>query len=293
MQETSIDTISIKINSVADNASSGIETLCNKLQKLKTNLESVMETATKFSALKISSNISAGSDNKKAPYSDYGTKEQQYKQLGIVDAMENATLTKSIDTATDSWKQYKLENGDVVTVSEKTRDGLDGVKVSLQQLSSSTSTAQDAWNKFKGNLINGVTMANTVIKAFKNLPTTLTNMTKSIADAEESYNLFNVTLGENAKAANDWVMNVSDKLYLDPTNVRQYMGSFNSLIEGLGVGSDKAYLMSKNMTQLVYDLASFKNLDVATAFEKLQSGISGKIICLIRKGLRIVTNLIQ
>ena len=53
--------------------------------------------------------------------------------------------------------------------------------------------------------------------------------------------------------------------------------SLNSLIKGLGVGADEAYLMSKNLTQLVYDLASFKNLDIETSFRKIQSAMSGEI----------------
>ena len=55
------------------------------------------------------------------------------------------------------------------------------------------------------------------------------------------------------------------------------MGSFNSLVKGLGVAEEKSYLMSKNLTQLTYDLSSFKNLDFDTAFRKLQSAMSGEI----------------
>ena len=69
-------------------------------------------------------------------------------------------------------------------------------------------------------------------------------------------------MGDHAQEGYDWIQKFSSALYLDPSNVMQYMGSFNSLIKGLGTGSDRAYLMSKNLTQLTYDLASFKNLSI-------------------------------
>jgi len=54
------------------------------------------------------------------------------------------------------------------------------------------------------------------------------------------------------------------------------------LVEGYGIASDSANMMSKNLTQLAYDLSSLWNVDVQTAFQKLQSGMSGQI-----KGLKV------
>ena len=48
-------------------------------------------------------------------------------------------------------------------------------------------------------------------------------------------------------------------------------GVFNTIISGFGVASDKAYLMSKNLTQLGYDISSFFNISFEDAMQKLQS----------------------
>lgn len=61
-------------------------------------------------------------------------------------------------------------------------------------------------------------------------------------------------------------------------------GVFNTIIAGFGVASDKASLMSKNLTQLGYDISSFYNISVEDAMQKLQSGISGELEPLRRLG---------
>ena len=57
-----------------------------------------------------------------------------------------------------------------------------------------------------------------------------------------------------------------------------------TLATGFGVASDKAALMSKNLTQLGYDLSAFFNISVEDAMQKLQSGIAGEIEPLRRLG---------
>ena len=93
----------------------------------------------------------------------------------------------------------------------------------------------------------------------------------------ESLNLFKVSLGDAADEADKFVTKFSETLSIDPTNVYTYLGTFNSLIEGFGIASDEAYIMSKNLTQLSYDMASFYNLPIDQAMQKLKSGISGEI----------------
>lgn len=53
------------------------------------------------------------------------------------------------------------------------------------------------------------------------------------------------------------------------------------ILEGYGLAEDKAAQMSKQLTQLGYDLSSLWNVDVDTAMKRLQSGMSGQI-----KGLK-------
>lgn len=93
----------------------------------------------------------------------------------------------------------------------------------------------------------------------------------------ETINLFTVSMGEYAKEAFDYAQKVSDVVGIDVSEWMQKQGVFNTIITGFGVAGDKAAFMSKNLTQLGYDLSSFYNIDVASAMQKVQAGISGEL----------------
>ena len=55
------------------------------------------------------------------------------------------------------------------------------------------------------------------------------------------------------------------------------MGVFNMITTGFGLANDQAYKMSKNLTQLTYDISSFYNINIDEAAQKVQSAISGEL----------------
>ena len=100
----------------------------------------------------------------------------------------------------------------------------------------------------------------------------------------EDLNLFTASMGKYAEEAQNYAEAVSEALGIDPGEFMRSQGVFNTIISGFGVASDKAYLMSKNLTQLGYDIASFFNISFEDAMQKLQSGISGELEPLRRLG---------
>lgn len=281
---TSMDTLVIEIESVAKQATAGIDGLIDKLSELQNSLNDTVKASSKFS--KLQQNINDANNGTKTsqktpkqpkqPFADYGSLGSQFKDLGI----DTASLGKSISftkNATQETKKYRNELGQLVTVVKKTKDGLTGYKVTLSETAKATKSGGSALSFLTSGLSGTIVKIGLVAAAIKKTADVIGQFVVDASSYYESLNLFSTTLGENAQEAMDWVNKFSDALYLDPANVMQYMGSFNSLIKGLGVGADDAYLMSQQLTQLTYDLASFKNLDFETAFQKLQSGISGEI----------------
>ena len=100
----------------------------------------------------------------------------------------------------------------------------------------------------------------------------------------EDLNLFTASMGKYAEEAQNYAEAVSEALGIDPGEFMRSQGVFNTIISGFGVASDKAYLMSKNLTQLGYDIASFFNISFEDAMQKLQSGIAGELEPLRRLG---------
>ena len=100
----------------------------------------------------------------------------------------------------------------------------------------------------------------------------------------ENLNLFNVSMGQYAEEARNYAEQVGEVMGINPGEWMRNQGVFMTITEGFGVASDRAYTMSKNLTQLTYDLASFFNISTSDAFQKLESGISGELEPLRRLG---------
>lgn len=100
----------------------------------------------------------------------------------------------------------------------------------------------------------------------------------------ENLNLFTVAMGEYAEEAQAYAEQVSALMGIDPSEWMRNQGVFQTLLTGFGVVASDAALMSKNLTQLGYDISSFFNISYADSMQKLQSGISGELEPLRRLG---------
>lgn len=100
----------------------------------------------------------------------------------------------------------------------------------------------------------------------------------------EDVNLFSISMGEYAGQAKEYAEQVGEVMGIDPGEFMRNQGIFNTIITGFGVASDKAYVMSQNLTQLGYDLSSFANISFEDSMKKLSSGISGELEPLRRLG---------
>lgn len=282
--ENTMDTLIINIQSSTDSATKSIGKLISSLKKLQSELDTTINTSKGLSSLK---DIKVGTTaTSKLNTSVGNTKQQSVKTMDV----DSKLMDWGVDLADSQWQatsvmknlntettKYKNTLGQVVTVTRKTKNGIDNYNISLK------STLNNQKNFNDTIKILGTTM-NKVSAKFAGMLTSVIlfghkaiGFIENAASEAEALNLFIVSLGKNAQKGQKWIKEFSEALYLDPVQVMQYMGSFNSLIEGLGVGSDNAYKMSKNLTQLVYDLSSFKNITIQSAYEKLMSGISGEL----------------
>ena len=145
----------------------------------------------------------------------------------------------------------------------------------------STDKATKSSKKFTDTLAQKISKYRTLMGAFKSAARVMGNWFNESNDYIETLNLFNVTMGEGADAAREYAESVQNLIGIDISEWMQYQGVFKNLTAGFGVSSDAANTMSQNLTQLSYDMASFFNTDVETAFDKLSSAMSGQV-----KGLR-------
>lgn len=112
-------------------------------------------------------------------------------------------------------------------------------------------------------------------------------------DQIETTNLFNVAMGQYAANAREYANAVGDAFGIDPVEWMKNQGVLMTLATGFGVAGDKAADMSRNLTQLAYDLSSFYNISTADAFQKIQSGLAGEIEPMRRLGFDLSNAALQ
>ncbi|MEC4272964.1 hypothetical protein VJ923_07320 [Adlercreutzia sp. R25] len=100
----------------------------------------------------------------------------------------------------------------------------------------------------------------------------------------ESMNLFEASMGKYTESATEFGMKVQDAMGIDFGEWARNQGVFQTLITGMGAAANKASVMSQQLTQLGYDIASFYNINVEDAMLKIQSGIAGELEPLRRLG---------
>lgn len=100
----------------------------------------------------------------------------------------------------------------------------------------------------------------------------------------ENLNLFEVAMGQFAEQSLRYAERVQDAMGVDVSEFIRNQGIFKQIATGFGVVEEQAYTMSKTLTELSYDMASFFNIKIDEAFLKVQSGISGELEPLRRLG---------
>ncbi len=100
----------------------------------------------------------------------------------------------------------------------------------------------------------------------------------------ENMNLFQASMGKYTQSASEYGQKIQDVLGIDFADWARNQGVFQTLITGMGDTADRAAVMSQQLTQLGYDIASFYNISVDDAMLKLQSGMAGELEPLRRLG---------
>ena len=113
----------------------------------------------------------------------------------------------------------------------------------------------------------------------------LGNAVAKFNDFYEATDLFHNAMGNLSGEADTLISKMQGLLGVDPTKAMTYMATIQSLGTSFGLASDKAYVLSKNLTQLAYDEGSYWNKNVAETFTAMSSAISGEIEPIRRLGV--------
>lgn len=141
-----------------------------------------------------------------------------------------------------------------------------------------------------------------VMSAFKKLKTgivalgigkVIADSIKTGMDAVESDSLFETSLGNMADDVRAWSDEVSNALGLNAVAMRKNTGVIYNMTTSMGLAEDNALKMSKGISLLSEDMASFYNLDSKEAFNKLRAGLTGETEPLKALGILVDENTVK
>lgn len=211
--------------------------------------------------------ITANSNKATRALSSLIQKLEQLKASLNGTTVSNITISNSFNKTTNS--------------VNKTDTAVKKADSSVKKYNKTSDTASKSTASFTDKLAMNISKWRTLFGVFQSAANVMASWFNESNDYIETLNLFNVTMGDAADQASDFAEKVQDLMGIDIAEWMEYQGKFKQLSSGFGVASESANIMSQNLTQLSYDMASFFNTDVETAFDKLSSAMAGQV-----KGLR-------
>lgn len=300
-----IDKLSIVFESDVDGAVSSIDKLTGALQRLNQGIKIDGNIATTLNSLSRLDKVVNGLNTKNVDAFSKGIRNL-VEALKPLEKIGDSGLGKTLNSLSNISKTIsKLDQADLGKFSGQMNqissamaplaqngNQLSDVFSKMPSAVASASKSLDAYNSksrgaktHTGGLFSAIS---SLVSGARNVKSTFLAISSAFsffydesAEYIEQLNLFNVAMGSASQSASEFAQKVSDAMGIDPGKWMEYQGTLNMMIEGFGVASDKAQIMSQNLTQLSYDYSSLMNVDVSTAFDKIQSAMSGQI-----KGLK-------
>ncbi len=112
------------------------------------------------------------------------------------------------------------------------------------------------------------------------------------SNLSEVQNVVDVTFGSMAADINSWSQNMLSGFGLSELSAKKYVSTLGAMMKSSGLSGVAMKDMSKDLTELSADMASFYNLSNDMAFDKIRAGISGEVEPLRQLGINMsVANL--
>lgn len=205
-------------------------------------------------------------------------------QLGKIPALMQSLKTVNIGELASQVQQLADAFAPLATQMQAISSGFAAFPARIQKLITSTNNLSKSNDRASTSYVNLAAKIGIAIVAVKKAASVLAGFINKSNQYVEDLNLFTASMGEYASAAQEYAERVSEIVGIDPAEWLRNQGVFMTITKGFGVASDRAYTMSRNLTQLGYDISSFFNIPFEEAFQKLQSGIAGELEPLRRLG---------
>lgn len=207
----------------------------------------------------------------------------QLKRLPeVIQELEKADVdkfTQQMKDLAEAMKPFADEMNKVSSGFSAFPSRIQRLITSTEQYNGTVRRATSNTNAF-GKALKGLS----ILAIAKSLSKVFSSAIVRASDYQETLAMFQASMGEYAEEAYNYAQKVNEVMGINPAEWMKNQGVFQSIITGFGVAGDKAAFMSKNLTQLGYDLSALYNVSFETAMQKVQSGIAGELEPLRRWG---------
>lgn len=216
-----------------------------------------------------------------------------FKAIGTVPDLTDKLKAAGLDSFADSCQKISTALTPLASQLDKVGSAFVKLPPQLSKVVTQANRVTAANERQKksymslSNQLNGFMRSAAKLVSLKAIATYLGNAAEKFNSYYEAANLFGVSMKGLTGEASTFINKMETLLGIDPTEAMNNMATIQSLTTSFGVASDKAYVLSKNLTQLSYDLASLKNIPVAESFTKIQAAISGELEPIRRLGVDI------
>ena len=300
---TTIEQLELEVSSNSTSAASGLDELSLSLRRLREAVAPVSKGGMGLGALsnslaKFGQSVSSLSGLSIAKESIQGMVEalkplenvQKSGFSSLANGLEKlGKVAPNIDSITESLRNADLDSfarecnrvADAITPlatqMEKVAAGFSAFPSKVQKLLSSNTKLKASNSGLTlsfANLAAKIAIAYTaMMRGARIIAGWLTKSTQYV----ENLNLFHASMGEYAEEAKEYANTVAAVMGIDPGEWMRNQGVFMTIATGFGIIGDRAAVISQNLTQLGYDIASFFNITVEEAMQKIKSGFSGEL----------------
>lgn len=117
--------------------------------------------------------------------------------------------------------------------------------------------------------------------------------TKMASDAGEAASKFQVVFGDAAVAVNRWAADLQKVVPATTAELHGMTAEIQDLLVPLGMAPEAAAGMTKEVVKLAADLASFNNIPMSEALERIRSGLVGQYEPLLKFGVALNASTVE
>lgn len=201
------------------------------------------------------------------------------------------------DIGAEQFREYEreLDNtvqrlGELTKKNEDASDSTEELGNSTKELGNQIENAGQKAVTF-GDIFKANILSDLVMDGVRKLKDEFVDFAKEgielASDLTEVQNVVDVTFGDSSGTINNWAKQAATSFGMSELAAKQYTGTLGAMLKSQGITSDSVVQLSTDLVGLAGDMASFYNLDIETAFEKIRSGMSGETEPLKQLGINM------